>query len=290
MQFYCHSTSETANSLVVRLIFEWHRAKIRLEKQKEEQVMFNIDKQEFGTFVAMLRKEKGITQKELAERLFISDKAVSKWETAISVPNIDLLIPLANILGVTVTELLMCQHMEQDNVLSTTQVEQVVKTAISYSDEEQTRTYQAKGKWGIIYVFSLIIACFEMLFAYMNEAITDGLITVMILGVIFGAYFCFFVKEKLPTYYDENRVYLYADGVFRMNLPGLSLNNSNWGKILKVGRIWSIAIMLAYPIISYIETLFITGIWKTTVDLFLALLLTLGGLFIPTYLVGKKYR
>ncbi len=67
--------------------------------------MTHIDKQKFGTFIAMLRKEKGITQKELAEQLFISDKAVSKWETAASVPNIDLLIPLANLLGVTVTEL-----------------------------------------------------------------------------------------------------------------------------------------------------------------------------------------
>ena len=73
--------------------------------------MTHIDKQKFGTFIAMLRKEKGITQKELAEQLFISDKAVSKWETAASVPNIDLLIPLANLLGVTVTELLMCQQL-----------------------------------------------------------------------------------------------------------------------------------------------------------------------------------
>ena len=46
--------------------------------------MLNIDKQKFGTFVAMLRKEKGITQKELAEQLFISDKAVSKWERGVS--------------------------------------------------------------------------------------------------------------------------------------------------------------------------------------------------------------
>ncbi len=192
--------------------------------------MFNIDKQEFGTFVAMLRKEKGITQKELTERLFISDKAVSKWETAVSVPNIDLLIPLANVLGVTVTELLMCQRMEQDNVLSTTQVEQVVKAAISYSEEEQIRAYQNKGKWGLICIFSLIIACFEMLFAYMSGCITTGLIVSMSLSAIFGVYFCFFAKEKLPTYYDENRVCVYTDGLFEMNLPGISLNNSNWGK------------------------------------------------------------
>ena len=42
--------------------------------------MFEIDKQKFGAFVAELRKEKGYTKKELAQRLFISDKAVSKWK------------------------------------------------------------------------------------------------------------------------------------------------------------------------------------------------------------------
>ena len=46
--------------------------------------MYEIDKSKFGAFVAQLRKEKGYTQKELAEKLFISDKAVSKWETGVS--------------------------------------------------------------------------------------------------------------------------------------------------------------------------------------------------------------
>lgn len=252
--------------------------------------MLNIDKQKFGTFVAMLRKEKGITQKELAEQLFISDKAVSKWETAVSVPKIDLLIPLANILGVTVTELLMCQRMEQDNTLSTTQVEQVVQTAISYSDEEQTRAYHSKSKWGLICIFSLIAACLEMLLSYMSGHITTGLIVSMSLSTIFGIYFCFFAKEKLPVYYDENRICVYTDGLFEMNLPGLSFNNSNWGRILKVVRIWAISLMLVYPIISYIETILFTGIRLMIVDLFFALLLALGGLFIPTYIVGKKYE
>lgn len=53
--------------------------------------MFNIDKKKFGAFVAALRKEKGITQKELSEQLCISDKAVSKWETGASLPDTALL-------------------------------------------------------------------------------------------------------------------------------------------------------------------------------------------------------
>ena len=48
--------------------------------------MFEIDKKEFGSFLAELRKEKGLIRKELAEKLFVSDKAVSKWETGGSIP------------------------------------------------------------------------------------------------------------------------------------------------------------------------------------------------------------
>ena len=62
--------------------------------------MFEIDKQKFGVFVAMLRKEKGLTQKELAKLLYISDKAVSKWETGVSIPDTALLVPMADLFGI----------------------------------------------------------------------------------------------------------------------------------------------------------------------------------------------
>lgn len=251
--------------------------------------MFNIDRQKFGAFIAMLRKEKGMTQKELAEQLFISDKAVSKWETGASVPNIDLLVPLADIMGITVTELLMCQRMEQDNALSATQVEQVVKAAISYS-EKPKRTYQTNRKWGIFYLVSLLIACLELLVSLIMGCMTMGLIIVMTMGAGLGIYFCFFAKEKLPSYYDENRVSVYTDGLFELSLPGLSFHNGNWGKILDVGRIWAIALMVAYPVINYVESLLFQGIWLMVTDLFLPLFFILGGLFIPAYMVGKKYE
>lgn len=254
--------------------------------------MFSIDKQKFGEFVAALRREKGITQKELAARLFISDKAVSKWETGASVPNIDLLIPLAEILGVTVTELLMCQRIERCNSLDSTQVEDVVKTAITYPAyaDGKPRAYQGKGKWGVIYVLSLFISGFEVLFLYKSGRICNGLFTALALSAVFGLYFCFFAKTKLPAYYDENRIGAYSDVFFSMNIPGVSFNNSNWGKILAVGRVWTVALMVVYPIICFIETLLFTGTLLATVDLYLSLFLILGGLFIPMYIVGKKYE
>lgn len=46
--------------------------------------MYQIDKEQFGAFLTQLRKEKNWTQKELGERLYVSDKTVSKWERGVS--------------------------------------------------------------------------------------------------------------------------------------------------------------------------------------------------------------
>ena len=50
-----------------------------------------MDNIRFGSFVAQLRKERGLTQKELAQRLHVTDKAVSKWETGRGFPDLKLL-------------------------------------------------------------------------------------------------------------------------------------------------------------------------------------------------------
>lgn len=59
-----------------------------------------------GEFISELRKSKGMTQRDLAERLGVTDKAVSKWERGQSCPDISLIIPLSDLLGVTANELL----------------------------------------------------------------------------------------------------------------------------------------------------------------------------------------
>lgn len=67
-----------------------------------------------GKFISELRKEKGMTQKDLAEKLSVTDKAVSKWETGRSAPDIALLISLSEILGVTVIEILNGKKIEKE--------------------------------------------------------------------------------------------------------------------------------------------------------------------------------
>ena len=65
-----------------------------------------MDNRQVGKFISRLRKSKGMTQKELAEKLDITDKAVSKWERGSGYPDISILPSLADILGVTVEEIL----------------------------------------------------------------------------------------------------------------------------------------------------------------------------------------
>ena len=250
--------------------------------------MYEIDKQEFGAFVARLRKEKGYTQKELAQRLFISDKAVSKWETAVSIPDIALLIPLAELLGVSVTELLMCQR-RAENAMDAEQVEQIVKTAISFSDEAPQRGYQTKGKWAVIYAVSLVMGLLGLWLNQLYGQITEPLSMSVVMGAIFGGFFCFFARTKLPAYYDENRINGMIDGVFRMNVPGLVFNNSNWCHILRVGRIWACLSMAVYPMLSLLMTVINRDLW-VWMELYVFLTLILGGLFVPIYIVGRKYE
>lgn len=66
----------------------------------------------FGEFLCALRKEKGMTQAELANALNVTNKAVSKWETGEAMPETALLLPIAQIFGVTVDELLKGERRE----------------------------------------------------------------------------------------------------------------------------------------------------------------------------------
>ena len=68
-----------------------------------------------GAAIKALRERKGLTQKQLAERVLVSDKAVSKWETGKGLPDISLLEPLARALGVSVSELLSGEYQRNRN-------------------------------------------------------------------------------------------------------------------------------------------------------------------------------
>ncbi|WP_099468914.1 helix-turn-helix domain-containing protein [Konateibacter massiliensis] len=90
-----------------------------------------MDNKKMGKFIAELRKAKSMTQKDLASKLNVTDKAVSKWERGLSYPDISLLPDLANILGVTASELLNGE--KSNSVSENTTVS--IDNALHYADK-----------------------------------------------------------------------------------------------------------------------------------------------------------
>ena len=77
-----------------------------------------MNTQDFGKFVAELRKEKGMTQLQLAEKLNVTDKAVSRWETGKNFPDIEIFEDLSKILEVSVSELLEGKRIEKEELIT----------------------------------------------------------------------------------------------------------------------------------------------------------------------------
>ena len=255
--------------------------------------MYENNKEQFGTFIAELRKQKGYTQKILAEKLFVSDKAVSKWERGISLPDIMLLKPLADILGVAVTELLQGDYINEDKTMTKEEVEVLVSGSIELSMKEQENNKMRLKRNILIYVPCLILVLAEiyllMLRGFTTMELMDDVFVTVFLNLLFGGFFLFVVKETLPAYYDENKISFYSQRGFRMNLIGVNFNNNNWPYILHIGRIWTLGTAVVYPIIYLMLRTAMSNYAWNKYNLFFQLFFVLY-LFIPMIIVGKKYE
>lgn len=117
-----------------------------------------MDNIRFGAFVAQLRKEQGLTQKELADRLNVTDKAVSKWETGKGFPDVKLLEPLAQALGVSLVELMQGKRQEADT-LTVAEAGTVVSQALGQSEKITARRYLRLFRWCLTAVCGLCLLC-----------------------------------------------------------------------------------------------------------------------------------
>lgn len=91
-----------------------------------------MDAKRLGAFIAERRKELGLTQALLAEQLYVTDKAISRWERGIGLPDISNIEALAVALDVSLVELLQAQRNDSDN-LSTKEAEKLLIDTIQLS-------------------------------------------------------------------------------------------------------------------------------------------------------------
>jgi len=105
-----------------------------------------MDKTQLGAFVAENRKALGLTQRELADRLHVTDKAVSKWERGLSYPDVTLLEPLADVFHLSLTELVSCARHEE-SADGTAREEQPMKDLMEISTDNTAAERKKKRRW-----------------------------------------------------------------------------------------------------------------------------------------------
>jgi transcriptional regulator with XRE-family HTH domain len=117
-----------------------------------------MDYKKIGKFIVNLRKDKSFTQKELADKLFISDKAVSKWERGLALPDIGLIEKLADCLDVNVSEILKGEKIEEMTKKSS---DEIVRESIPFF---QKKYFKAKiCKVILILILSIFVSYFGLL-------------------------------------------------------------------------------------------------------------------------------
>ena len=105
-----------------------------------------------GKFIALNRKNKGLTQEQLAERLGVTNKTISRWETGKYMPDLSLLKPLSEELGITLNELLSGEKLEKEKIVEN--AEKSLISTIDYTNKEIKKT----KKTFMIILTAIIIA------------------------------------------------------------------------------------------------------------------------------------
>lgn len=118
-----------------------------------------MNQERIGRFIAELRKEKKLTQIDLANKLGITDRAISKWENGRGLPDLSLLTPLCETLGVSINELLSGSRLDKKDYQE--KLEENIINTIDYTDKKIKKT-----KKFFVIVLSVIVIMFIVLFMF----------------------------------------------------------------------------------------------------------------------------
>ena len=153
-----------------------------------------MDKNITGRFIAELRKQKGFTQKELAEKLMVTDKAISRWETGKGLPDTSLLKPLGDVLGVSITELLSGKRIEEVDMKE--QADNIILESLNYSKRMLASVISV-----IIFIIGIAFIISPLFLVSQSYIWTLGLIIVAI------AILYIYTRKKRDSMKATNRAY-----------------------------------------------------------------------------------
>lgn len=119
-----------------------------------------MDKIQVGVFIAQKRKEKKLTQEDVAQKLYVSDRAVSKWERGKSLPDAAIMPALCALLGISLSELFCGETLAKDQ--QTSQIEDELLTLKKEKEEEERGLLRVSFVLGtslvVFFLASLLLA------------------------------------------------------------------------------------------------------------------------------------
>ncbi|MBS7264715.1 MAG: helix-turn-helix domain-containing protein [Eubacteriales bacterium] len=142
-----------------------------------------MDQIKTGRFIASLRKDKGLTQASLANRLDISDKTVSKWERGAGLPDVSLMLPLCEILEISVNELLTGEKLTDADYKKSAEV--TIMSLVQENKENKKRMLQSV-MCGIITIIAVCSLTVIASYIEMPVAIRIALIIFAVITAVAG--------------------------------------------------------------------------------------------------------
>lgn len=127
-----------------------------------------MNQEKIGKFIAYCRKEKNMTQEELAQKLHLTDKAISKWENGRCLPDLSILEPLSKTLDFSINEILSGEKIKEEELKDHT--DKNIIDVVNYSDEKIKRIKRTIKVSSII----MIIALATLMFASDYDDIKEG--------------------------------------------------------------------------------------------------------------------
>ena len=158
-----------------------------------------MDQVKIGRFIAKCRKKTNLTQMQLAEKLNITDRAVSKWETGKAMPDSSIMLDLCDVLGISVNDLLCGEVVAMDNYNK--ELENNLLDMIKQKEQADKRLLSVEVFIGITATIVLFALIFVAAFIQMETWLKISLI---VFGFILFLAGCFYALriEQVAGYYE----------------------------------------------------------------------------------------
>ena len=158
-----------------------------------------MDLKIIGNFIKSQRKEKGLTQVELATKLSVSEKTISKWECGYGFPDTTLVLPLCKELDITANELLSGKKLSSEEYQ--TEAEKNLLTLKKQQEQDHKFLLTLENVLGYLSSITFIILVFVASFANLSTWVRILLIVIGFIHIVVGIHFCLTI-EKDAGYYE----------------------------------------------------------------------------------------